>query len=288
MNNIELIKGLSGCKLDIRKKNGFFIVNKSTNDVDYLNRLERQCFKQKQYRGLISKECNILVPKVTYENRSNTLFEFEMEYLPARDTLTFLENSKIEEINYFVKNIFRIIDINIELSTYKVIEKKIFFKKIDKIRQAIDSRPIVKMFAEYFELVTEQIEELENDLLIPVGVCHGDLTFSNILMKDNKIILIDFLDSYLETPLQDIVKIRQDTAHFWSLKVIDKKIDKIKIKIILEYIDRKITKHYQGKDFMQYYNIFQVINLLRILPYTQDKELLKVLKNEISRIYRRK
>ena len=144
------------------------------------------------------------------------------------------------------------------------------------------------MFAEYFELVTEQIEELENDLLIPVGVCHGDLTFSNILMKDNKIILIDFLDSYLETPLQDIVKIRQDTAHFWSLKVIDKKIDKIKIKIILEYIDRKITKHYQGKDFMQYYNIFQVINLLRILPYTQDKELLKVLKNEISRIYRRK
>ena len=183
MNNIELIKGLSGCKLDIRKKNGFFIVNKSTNDVDYLNRLERQCFKQKQYRGLISKECNILVPKVTYENRSNTLFEFEMEYLPARDTLTFLENSKIEEINYFVKNIFRIIDINIELSTYKVIEKKIFFKKIDKIRQAIDSRPIVKMFAEYFELVTEQIEELENDLLIPVGVCHGDLTFSNILMN---------------------------------------------------------------------------------------------------------
>ena len=107
----------------------------------------------------------------------------------------------LEYLYYFVKNIFRIIDINIELSTYKVIEKKIFFKKIDKIRQAIDSRPIVKMFAEYFELVTEQIEELENDLLIPVGVCHGDLTFSNILMKDNKIILIDFLDSYLETPL---------------------------------------------------------------------------------------
>jgi hypothetical protein len=53
----------------------------------------------------------------------------------------------------------------------------------------------------------------------------------------------------------------------------------------MAYIDEKIERYYQGKDFMKYYNIFQVINFLRIIPYTQDKILLKNIVTSLENIH---
>ena len=59
---------------------------------------------------------------------------------------------------------------------------------------------------------SQRVFDALSDMLIPVGTCHGDLTFSNILFNGNNYYLIDFLDSFIESPLLDIVKLRQDTA----------------------------------------------------------------------------
>lgn len=67
---------------------------------------------------------------------------------------------------------------------------------------------------------------------MPVGVCHGDLTFSNILFNGNNYYLIDFLDSFIEAPLLDIVKIRQDSAHLWSQLMYTKSYDQIRLQIV--------------------------------------------------------
>ena len=64
-----------------------------------------------------------------------------------------------------------------------------------------------------------------------------------------------------------------------------KKIDKTKLKLIMAYMDEKIERYYRGEDFMKYYNIFQVINLLRIIPYTQDKILSRNIITGLENIY---
>jgi hypothetical protein len=53
----------------------------------------------------------------------------------------------------------------------------------------------------------------------------------------------------------------------------------------MAYMDEKIERYYRGEDFMKYYNIFQVINLLRIIPYTQDKILSRNIITGLENIY---
>jgi hypothetical protein len=287
VRSMELIKGCSGCKLRLHKVKNRFVVSKSTNDIEYADRLERQCFKQKQYRGFFSENKNIIIPKVIYEVKTNTSFLFKMEYYLACDSLTFLENSNLNNIDLFIKSVLQIIDTNINNSTYRKIEKRILLKKLNSVKKSITNEITKQLFFDQFKRADKYLEKLEDDIVIPMGACHGDFTLSNILIQNNKLILIDFLDSFIETPLQDIVKIRQDTAHLWSLGLIDKDIDETKLKIILAYLDEYVKEYYQENDFMKYYDIFQVINLLRIIPYVQDKKLLNNIKTELDKIYRR-
>ena len=127
---------------------------------------------------------------------------------------------------------------------------------------------------------------------MPVGECHGDLTLSNILVQNSekRICLIDFLDSFIETPMQDIVKLRQDTKYFWTLNLHQGgNLDLTKIKMILKYLDKKVESHYAEHEFYQkYYQSFQIMNLLRVLQYCKNKNLqnfvvrhIKVLEKEV-------
>ena len=47
VDDIELIKGHSGCKLSLIKAKNCFLISKSTNNIEYIDRLERQTVKQK-------------------------------------------------------------------------------------------------------------------------------------------------------------------------------------------------------------------------------------------------
>tara|TARA_R110002050_G_scaffold181032_4_gene314541 strand:- start:449 stop:778 length:330 start_codon:yes stop_codon:yes gene_type:complete len=103
-----------------------------------------------------------------------------------------------------------------------------------------------------------------------------------MLFDNSDIVVIDFLDTFLDTPLQDIVKIRQDSKYFWSLNLVNKLQDSIKVKQSLNYVDKKIKEEFSNYDFYKkYYKYFQVLNLLRILPYSNNKNHIDNLTKEI-------
>ena len=162
------------------------------------------------------------------------------------------------------------------------ISKKIL---LDKYYDTIEKITQNKSELEFLSHIEKELQALPDRIQIPLGKCHGDLTFSNILFTDRKIILIDFLDNFIETPLQDIVKLRQDTKHLWSLRLYKKKYDGTKIEILLNYLDNLIDKHFSKYEFYRkYYFIFQKINLLRILPYAKDKQTFQYVANEIIKL----
>ena len=107
---------------------------------------------------------------------------------------------------------------------------------------------------------------------MPIGVCHGDLTLSNILFTDSGYHFIDFLDSFIETPIQDVVKLRQDTKYAWSLMMYTGKYNDVHIKMIFEYIDNIIYKYIKKHDWYKYYSVLQYINILRIVPYVKEEK----------------
>ena len=130
--------------------------------------------------------------------------------------------------------------------------------------------------------VNKIVKEVDNilkdnseEICIPVGVCHGDLTFSNILFNGNNYYLIDFLDSFIESPIMDMVKLRQDTAHLWSPLMYTGNYDSTRLNIICNKIDNELDKCFRKYDwYCKYYNIFQLLNFMRILQYAHDERVI--------------
>ena len=124
------------------------------------------------------------------------------------------------------------------------------------------------------------------------GDYHGDLTLCNLFIYNCadsiEIDAIDFLESFICSPINDLAKIRQDTKHHWLL-TLTKNIsesDVLKIKIALNYVDEHMVRIIASDQFyMEYYLPFQIMNLMRIIPYNKDERVFVFLKQEIMELY---
>lgn len=277
------IIGHSGCNFELTRDGWLF---KYTKEKNYRKRLYEQCKKQQKFylRYNSLNATNIIIPNVIYQVNDYEKYGFAMEYFIINDFISFLELNHIDDIFIKLKYIIDFIEQNIKLSPKMNISKSIIMNKLIEIKKNIDEK-YFDMYSSFFNVVEKEIQLMSDYIFLPIGICHGDLTFSNILVQDENIILIDFLDNFIETPLQDIVKIRQDTNHLWSLNLIQKDCDKIKIKIIMNFIDKYIDDYFNKYSFYKdYYSIFQKINLLRILPYVKNMRIAVYLLGELKKL----
>ena len=168
----------------------------------------------------------------------------------------------------------------------QTVPANILTDKMADVARKVANNVHLKDDAEAQELVrlSSEVMDAVGDMEMPVGTCHGDLTFSNILFNGNNYYLIDFLDSFIESPLLDIVKIRQDTAYMWSTLMYHKPFDKVRLSIISDKIDSAIDEYFTGKYewYRRYYMPLQLMNFLRILQYGHDEKVIAYLKRVIS------
>ena len=239
------VKGHSGCAIEIIKENDDLCILKSTDDKKYFSRLVQQAKKQQTAYG--REYQHIRIPQI-YEIKEETdRVSIKMEYVYSKNFIGYFETAGFEQISYFVKAFILFIEKELQVST------KIF--------------------------------SMTNDILMPVGICHGDLTFSNMLFNGNNYYLIDFLDSFVESPLLDIVKLRQDSAYLWSQLMYIHDYDKIRLKVISESIDKRIDTYFGRYTwYREYYTTFQLMNFLRILQYAHEEIVIYYLKDVLKKI----
>ena len=177
--------------------------------------------------------------------------KFEMEYISGYSFSQFLTSASKRDLDGFINKIDGYLKENIigELN----VPIQLFINKIKSIDFNSD-------------LLLSKIKD-KKDIKIKVGLSHGDMTLSNMIFAED-IYLIDFLDSYIESPTMDIVKLRQDTHLYWSLNMVNDITDLTKIKLGLKYIDNFLLNNYNVEE----YYFLQRINVIRIFPYTIDKE----------------
>lgn len=279
MNEINFkIKGHSGCFLNIIKTNNKLLVEKSCVP-DYVPRLKKQELKQRMAYEKIMNGIykNINTPKSTFVDG-----KILMDYVYGLSFLTYFEYANIYDIKNVANILINFINDELSYSELQNVNKDIFYNKLTSILASCTKNELVDInkATEYVNRCKNKISEFDT-IILPIGSCHGDLTFSNILFSNNNIYLIDFLDSFIETPLQDIVKLRQDTLYKWSLMMTNEQYNKSHIFTIFQYIDEQITSYFEKYDFYKYYVILQYINILRILPYVKEQrvyiELCKIL-----------
>lgn len=256
-----MIRGNSGCVLTVVDNTRII---KNSSSKNYSDRLTKQYEKQIQFSN-INKLAHFKSPKVFRHWRRKNLFYFEMEYCNGSDFINYLNLFGTNEIEDLIDKIIQLIEQYEANCEYKEIEFKIIEKKFFKTIKYLKEKKDVKILRNIFDTFET------NNIYLPIGICHGDLTFSNILYHGKDIVLIDYLDSFIESPLFDIVKVRQDTYYYWSLNFTCESFDAIKMKTILQHIDGKIDQYFHKKDYYcRYYTLFQFINLVRTLPYCDD------------------
>lgn len=280
------VKGHSGCQIDVVQDDSNIYVYKSTADPKYLKRLVLQAEKQraageKQYQ-------HIRVPRIFDVQRTDSTVVVKMQYVYSKNFIEFFEQAGFEQIGYLIDALKYFIEYEIDKSCLKTVHAEVFREKFADIKTKCENNPLYKGDEAIASILarSEKVFVALADMTIPVGLCHGDLTFSNILFNGNNYYLIDFLDSFVETPLQDIVKLRQDTAYHWSQLMYGKRYDAIRLHIILDKIDQEIDAYFSNKYqwYNDYYPVMQLMNMLRILPYAHEEKVIDYLKENISSI----
>ena len=277
------VKGHSGCQINIIREQNELYIYKTTNDKTYLPRLIKQANKQKTATQIEYQ--HIRVPQVYDITHSSQQASIKMEYVYSKNFIEYFESAGFEQINYFIKALILFIEKELHSSPLQQISASIIQKKFIDVKQKINANPLLTSDAEIIEIVNRSTTVFNqlNTIEMPVGVCHGDLTFSNILFNGNNYYLIDFLDSFIEAPLLDIVKIRQDSAHLWSQLMYTKSYDQIRLQIVCEKIDCEIDQYFQRyKWYKHYYQMFQLMNMLRILQYAHEENVISYLKIQIK------
>lgn len=247
MNNLKT--GLSGCKLEIINN---YTIRKYSSSKEYNKRLSLQCDKQILFSNLILK--NIDTPKVYSFNQEN-LFSFDMEYVCGVSFYDYFSTSNILDVNFVVETLFEYFDFLITTQRNCVVNSQIL-EKINSLKEKTSHKKYLSFIENYI---------LKNDIIIPKTFCHGDLTFANILFHKNRLFFIDFLDSYVDSFICDLVKLKQDLYYFWTLRVQNLKSNRVYQ--IYEYIWKQISNRYSIFIESKSFEILDSLNLLRIEPY---------------------
>ena len=280
--NID-IKGHSGCNIDIIEEGDNLLVKKSTLDKKYLKRLELQGNKQMNDKCLTDSIYNPSISKIEANEDECYIL---MDYIYANNFIEYFEKASPQDIDHFIDNFIKYIHNEIDKCEIKKVSKNVFIDKFNSVVKNCEKNDLLKgnmrvksILKDCENVFTNMPEEFE----IPVGICHGDLTFSNILFSSNKFYFIDYLDSFIETPIQDIVKLRQDTKYFWSTMMYKKKYDVVRLNIIFNYIDDKISEHFGNFEYYyRNYDRLQLMNILRILPYVKEEKVRDFVLNILS------
>ena len=294
-------------------QNGLIVKKSDKNSLQNSIRLKKQILKQnKAFNEILIEFNDILVPKViNFNNNNNNNNDDDdddknvyMEFVPYDNVASFIADASIRELDWIWNSIQKYLNKILNSSSliyiplydlYDIFEDK----RNDILNNLNKGHGTSSLFSntnEKRDFIIKIEKLLDNSLKIlsifkdlsyikiPLGYCHGDFNFCNILgnRTDHVLYLIDFLDSFIETPLQDIASLRQDTlCLFYYFRNINdnnhnhkdnNKKEEMKIKQIMEFFDKKLINMFSTKKWWPIVNIFLFWKLARILPYSNSLE----------------
>lgn len=252
--------GHSGCQILLcEDESGNAFVRKISSSINYNERLLMQKEKQENFQeGLIK------VPKILRDGYLGTgLYYFDMEYVHGITLAEYIKEVEVNEIK-------------------GIVDMLMASAKAERSSQAGAAVP--QVFQDKIMDLKHKLSKLDNgiinealDLLaahdwskITSSVCHGDMTLENIIVRNNELYLIDFLDSFFDSWVFDLSTILQDVEVLWHYR--EEKIDNNTVirLIIMHDLLFKSMQELMGEDYIEVYYTL-LLKLIRIYPYTNDE-----------------
>ncbi len=246
VNVIRELNGHSGCKVLLINKGNTLFVRKISPKFEYNDRLKKQFNKQSLF-----KDSEFNTASIYDEGYLDGLFFFDMEYINGISFNSFVSQSPFKKSLEIFAQILAFIQRKIKYT---------YTDYADVIKQKLDTIQL--------NFYLPELKLSDKNTILNGGYCHGDFTFENIILSKGNIYLIDFLDSYIESPIIDIAKIKQDLTLNWSnRRTKSDPLDLIKNDKLLAELGQFIFSQNLSEKAI---DLQHQIALLRILPYTSS------------------
>lgn len=278
MTSIKIkIQGHSGCQIKVFEDDGNYFVAKKTQDINYIPRLKKQHNKHKEFKSSFD---TIQTPEISGYIETPKAYSYFMKYIQGEDAIAFLERATIKDIESFSQNLITFLTESFNKAKNTLFPTMECRKKLDAIGQELHANnPFCKPLAHLYKL----LDRLTSTQL-PIGLCHGDLTLSNMIINQKtEITVFDFLDSFVESPIIDIAKLFQDTRHHWILHKHQSQ-DPIHIQSCFSLINEQLTLFIEENSINKsQLAFFEYLSLLRIVSYTREQHTLDFLAKQLDR-----
>ena len=250
--------GHSGCKIllcetDDNKR----FVRKISSNVNYNERLEIQAKKQEEFKNEYIKAPHVFSKGYTEDG----LFYFDMEFIQGVTLSKYIESIEISKIKELVIKIINYI--KTEKCVNSETDDIIFKNKIESLSKKLEKKSLI---------IDKALKVLDKHSWsnFEKSVCHGDLTLENIIIKNDQLYLIDFLDSFYDCWILDISTLLQDVELLWSYRY----EEKININTILRLLVFKdiLIDEIKNADKFLYLEVYYalLLKIIRIFPYIKD------------------
>ncbi|MCW8333627.1 phosphotransferase family protein [Vibrio paucivorans] len=271
INNKIQAASHSGAKLRVENVNNEYMVIKTITQS--IPRNYEAILKQQQFLSLPTPTYTISSIPVKNVQKDDSRLLVSMPYIEGlggeqiayKGSKAVAKNLKQALNFYIINSISESID-----GTYPISG---VINKISDIKLKLEGKWV------QFPNLKRYIQEYEaycvSDLKLPLGTCHGDLTLSNIkVTEDNRLMLFDFLECEINSPLQDAAKLIQDFEYGWSFRK-EKESARIKGDIFCEFA--KPTFLSTLKRLYPYeMKVIEMLTLLRIAPYIQEHDTITI------------
>lgn len=241
--------GKSGAAVKLVKESGRLYVRKYLKNTD---RDKISIEKQASFSGVLT------TPRVLAQNSDY----FDQEYVHGATGENIYKYISPAEIKRLTLTIDKYLFALLEQQKIVAFPKHKYLEKIQSLERYCLSG------------ITKKALKVCNDLVLQVdktmvGPCHGDLTFSNIIIND-KIYVIDFLGTFDDGILKDISKLNQELLFGWSCRYF-KGNQQLRAKQIRSYMTKNITifELFQTK-YSKQLLLEDLLTLLRIIPYLKN------------------
>ena len=275
MNKYNL-GGHSGCQIFLMEDDdGKVYVRKISKDKEYNNRLRIQSEKQASFSGNPIK-----APKVFNQGYTEDgLYFFDMEYIQGVTLAEYIKTMEIGKVKGLVEALVSSLVPRQQTLISKEQQKlvaDVLGKKISDLRKNLSGDN---------DIVDQALDLLEThdwSKLSP-SQCHGDMTLENIMIRNDCLYFIDFLDSFYDSWFLDIGTLLQDVQVMWSYRFQNEVSMNTVLRLIVfrDLLLDEIRKIDPSYVLEIYYSLLQ--KLIRIYPYTTD-ELTYHFLNEKTRI----
>jgi hypothetical protein len=254
-----MLHGKSGGQISIVNKNFDFFLRKTSKNIAGNARLVLQAEKQIAFYKQDAFPF-VKTPEITnvYAGTANELAFIEMKYIFGKDILSFLQGTDIATINRFIENI---------LSYMDHIFKNVKVGSTESVAHKVEQ--IAAMTFPRKERIMRTLRTPPKEELL-VGECHGDLTMANMIHTDSTMYLVDFLNTYVNSPILDLLSVRQDTYHLWSCHLHE--TYPCRVVETLKYIDEELRTKYGWVLKNGWYRYLSLMNYVRMYPFNTEKD----------------